>query len=373
MSQYSLLGALTGERSVPSVGLLSALVASQPQQLSIAEAARRGEVSKATATRAVGHLVESGLVARDPTRREIRLSINVDSPLYSQVVNLLWIEHGTQAPDQASGDGPRARPVFEITDWDVQRLVPPQLQQPGESTSEGQEYDGPALVRARSRVLDLERLAGEHASFDSLLDQAWHSWHDERDRDLYHLIGHLGEGSAQAARALRASAVTRAARERGHVGGLAWVHATYAVAAEATLCAQVEDHLRQTLTRAREFHRAETAATDAAERLDRARTQGRLGELPEGFEQEVARLVGRRARALPVLGQDYGYGGRSRPESVGTAGERLLLAHVQHLGEQAAVLADDMAAEDAVARWQQDHPDIAAQWPLPPNPTGTPA
>lgn len=373
MSRFSLLSALTGERSVPSVGLLSALVASRPQQLSIAEAARRGGVSKATATRAVDHLVESGLVVEHETARERRLSINVNSPLYPQAADLVWVERGIQAPRSVFGDARREEPPFAIHDLDVRALVPPELQHPREYTLEGEEHDGPELVRARARMLDLERLAGEHANLDRLLEQSWNRWRAERDRDLMHLIVHLGQGAAQAARALRASATTSAARKHGHIGRLAWVHATYAVAAEARLCAGAQDHLSQTLTRAQEFHDAEAAAFNATARVEHARSHSQPAETLKDLEQTRDRLVDQREQARLVYGKDYGYGGASRPESVGTAGERLLIAHVQRLGERAAVLAEDMIAENAFARWRQDHPDVAARWPLPPNPTGTTA
>ncbi len=351
--------------------LLATAYEQEGTNMSLAELARWAGVPKASGARWAERMLEDGFLLEEArTGRERLVRLNPDHPLYEVVADLVWVQQGVSGARDPYRlrPGVHPAPALSIHDHRVQQLVPVELQTRGLTADlvRRDAFDGPDLARARTHVLRLERMLGR-VWFEPTLQSTYGRWHDERDRDLIHLTLHLGQGTSQAARALRAMCTAReAAHDR--VGRTTWAHATFAVNADAVLCRTTAERLFEAVDVGRRLSAAAQELDAVQRRVSRPSVLDETG-LPGLAERDHAVLTAAQeelesATAAVQPGRHYLHGGTPPMTSIGQAGERLLAVQVQALSVELCGVVRDMSAEPSFQAWLEAHPEAASGHPL---------
>lgn len=327
-------------RTSPATGkVLVGLVRESHDPISLTDLARSSGVSPATAMREANRLADAGLVCEhDHLGRERLVQIDQTSPLYPPITDLVYLSTGaTPMPaDPAFSD---MRSCFAIDDVVLARHMPDELLST-DGTLPGEVDDGPSLLHARAAILQLDSLLDAIRAIQQRLQTSYDRWHNERDRDLVHLVLRAGSGTDQARRVLDHQSRDL---DRTNVGRLAWAHAFHAVAADERILDEIADELEEAISLAERRAQLLQAITEHETNLaglpdDRAGYRRNLVEKLEANRGELATTEA-------AMEGTYRYGGLCEIDSVGTAGERILVEELRGLARQAAQCANDMAPD----------------------------
>lgn len=339
--------------------------------------------STATVMREVDRLTAVGLVREERSGGQRFLFLDRDHPAYRAVFDLLFLSYGTTAPpDPLAGvlwSMPAALREFvpetlRPEHWQLAlRAVGDRDGLPAESA-----YDGPSVEEARAVVLRLRPLLEPYRRWTNLLHHAWDAWHNERDRDLIHRFGRVGDGLDTALHVLTAAAN---AGERppagGYVGGRAWSLAVLCVHAEAVLVRRyLVDWSQEALALLQELAgaraRRDTATRTLSylrDRPDNDNNDNADDDNAEEYRLRIEAATEQQHRADDEVDdvierlRDYHHvGGTPRLDDVGTSGERLLIAEFSAVADQLDQQADQMAQYPCFVPWRSwtsDHPPQA--------------
>ncbi|MEU5417813.1 helix-turn-helix transcriptional regulator [Streptomyces sp. NPDC020667] len=235
-----------------------------------------------------------------------------------------------------------------------QRL--PRVLNPGSGRLPASEPDGPRIDDALLFLYELADLRRAAGAPWHRLQKSWERYRSQRDRDLIHNIGAVGDGVGQAA-AVMAQYIDehvplRQAKQRRRkadedlprVERLVWSHIVCAVRAEAAICRERASWMHQAMTAADDRRRAQ----DHLERVERtARDLDRAGD-----QEAVAEGKARLARAEKACAAWSQYGAA---RDVGRAGESTLAVELEEFAQRAQGLYEQLAAEPAFAAWRAEH------------------
>ena len=357
--------------------VLSVLIEQQNEAINVSEVAKRSRVHGATTNRIVSRQVATGLVRDQHEGRERLVRIDTASPLYPSTAERLWVSMGVVAPpapydSQVPAEARRRHEHLAYRDLRGRSLphgVPEELRTAltgGPLHARREDVDeGPLAPVVRAVVRDLENLARRSHHPIAVLQETYDRWHNERDRDLFHLLMSGSDGLSLAAAVLGRDtarfprqAADRAADVvvRSRVGALAWTLATYAVAAEAAHLGNLAQYLEGAIGAARELRLARDREQEVRE--DRDAAGGAAGHVDD---DKVADAASKVSTAEGQLQRYWNY--RGAGEHVGAAGERALVIELEVIAGHARRLAEGMAKAVCVARWQHTHPQAPGTRP----------
>lgn len=305
---------------------------------SVADLARIVGSSESSVLRTVDQLAALGLVGERRSGRQRLLHAEKDSPFYRPLREVLFLLYGTVEHDPLSARFPDQLPPlagrslpYEFSE--VASLIPEDLHPTIASGDPGDldAHDGLTAVEARAQAMRLARLIAPYNQLHDLLQSAYYTWHNERDRDLVHRTIHVGHGLRRA-RSLLTTAADSAQYGGGEplrVGRATWTAAVFCLAAEQyAVCAYLADWCAHAVNLARKLKREQVLLEEDVEELKRtdelAAEQGRVSSRRGELEGGIAE---RREAIIDLEHELRGYyrvGGLSSMSDVGTAGERLI-------------------------------------------------
>ncbi len=354
------------ERLFPLTGkpglMLAQYVRFGAHGIDIAGAGRIAGLSYATANRATAVLVESGLVVACDGGG---YRFNIDAPHGGIVLDAVQAATGyeyRQEPrswmDTPGWDGGVAS--LEVRDTVLARRMPEPLLKRGNAASGCSVVTpGPTALEARTFSLEIQHTVG--ASLMLLVDtlqEPYALWHEERDRDLIHQTMHLGAGVHAAISSLTTHADESDADAENHA--VRWVHAAYALAAEAA-------YIQELLTEL--AHGADLIAlrTKIDAQIHEARRDLKRVEADEAlaargrdaflasYRDRLTRAEARREVVAEVIRNAHGR------RALGFSGARLLYGTLEQYHHVIAPLAHEAFDHPSVQPWIAAYRDAAAR------------
>ncbi|GAA2417792.1 helix-turn-helix domain-containing protein [Streptomyces mauvecolor] len=236
----------------------------------------------------------------------------------------------------------------------IKRL--PRALNPDSGRLPASEPEGPRVDEALLFLYELNDLRSAARTPWDRLQKNWDRYRSQRDRDLVHNIGAVGDGVGQAAaimaRYIDGHAPLKQAKQRRRKTDedlprferLVWAHIVCCLRAEAAICRQ----------RAAWMHQAMTAAADrrrAQDDLERAEWTARDCDRAKDWEA-VAAAKAQLERAEKACAACCQY---AAARDVGTAGEGCLAVDLEQFAQRAQLLYEQLAAEPAFAAWRTEH------------------
>ncbi len=340
----SLIGSLVHDDS--KTGELLAAVARDSERgtTSIAHLARTVRISEAKALREVNRLVEQGVVVTELYGRSRHVMLNSASPLHQPLREMLYVAYGAQEPHERRDQGWNAFVPTTVMDRIPEHLHPTSPTRNGRPFPDDDDEAGPHAAHARIWIGKLQELDRDISHLEGLLQEAYGTWHNERDRDLIHQLLPLGSGANFAVQVLNMASdhATRwddPHQQDRHIGSKEWQLAIAAVRAEAELCQRSSDFLHQSVSLARDRARALRFIAERRERVNAARS----ATFAEGWRREIAEREATVDELETKLDGHYLTGGvRVRIDDVNTAGERMMVGHLRGAAEMANTYATAM-------------------------------
>lgn len=312
-------------------------------------------ISTFAASRAAGDLLAAGLILGD---RSEGFVFNWDHEQARELARLAWRYSGVRRP---------YNPVFPSIDASSPAqpwldLVPDAIGLPA----------GPNLLQTRDHADQIGEVVNRMGEIRTISQEVFRQWRDERLRDVIHLSIELGGSALMAARHLASAADSHtqgdADPRQVSVAGTPWVRATLMVNAEAhTLQSALIPLVKGAAVGAamRGHRRRALALADDAARLSKTRPHDALSALT-GIAAEIS------AADDLLWNRDHGQdrqpfhhlGGTPAQDEVGTSGDMVLAVRAQAALEDLVEILDVMATQAPVTQWQQQHPELARDYPL---------
>jgi len=354
------------ERLFPFTGkpgvLLAEYVRAGSQGIDITGAGRRAGLSYVTANRATAVLVDSGLVVATDWGGYV---FNLDVPHSRVALDAVRTATGYEYrrepwtwADTSGWDGGDAN--LDVRDTAILRRMPAPLVKHGQTVAgAGLEVPGPSALEARSFALRIQRVLG--SSLLLLIDTLQEPcalWHVERDRDLIHKKLHLGAGVYAATSALTTH--DKESSADATVDAVRWVHAAYALAAEAQYVEELMTelaHLADLKKLGEEFARQ---VEDGRRFLERATsgngwTSANRDWMLDDYRGLLERAEARRHFVEHVLRAAHGSG------NLGYSSARLLFGTLDRYRHILARLTHNAFQHPCVRRWIDAYRNAATE------------
>lgn len=334
---------------------------------SVADLARIVGSPESSVLRTVDQLAALGLVGERRSGRQRLLHAEKDSPFYRPLREVLFLLYGTVEHDPLSARFPDQLPPlagrslpYEFSE--VASLIPEDLHPTIASGDPGDldAHDGLTAVEARAQAMRLARLIAPYNQLHDLLQSAYYTWHNERDRDLVHRTIHTGHGLRRAHALLTTAAdfAQYSGSEPLRVGRATWTAAVFCLAAEQyAVRAYLVDWCADGVDLVRKLQRERTLLEDDVEDLKQtdallAAEQGRVSHRRGERESSIAE---RREAIVDIeheLRDYYRVGGMSSMSDVGTAGERLIAKRFEVVLASVTEEIERMSAHISYGPWQ---------------------
>ena len=228
-------------------------------------------------------------------------------------------------------------------------------------------FNGPSPEAARALILRIEPFRNAVRGLEGNFQTAYYRRHEERDRDLIHVVLHAGEGSWYAATHLRWGSNAAQARSESAISDLEWARGVYGMWAEAQTCHSIANYLDSVLDDRHEWLRAK----HEVERIQEESQFSRSGSPLESELTEKAAQAARQVNELERQFEERYHGGyhfqAPHKEGVGLAGERWLTTAARDHGDWAQSLATDMSEHDSFQAWKESNPEVLVKFPGPPD------
>lgn len=330
--------------------------------MDITNAGRHAGLSYATANRATAVLVESGLVVDNGFGG---YQFNLAAPHARIALDAVRVATGYEYRDEPrrwwetpGWDGGVGS--LEVRDTVLQRRMPEPLLKRGRAVAGASVVvPGPSALEARTFSLHIQDVIGSSLMLlVDTLQEPYALWHVQRDRGLIHQTMHLGAGVHAAISALTTHDDERDAGAEVHA--VRWVHAAYALVAEAAytqeLIAELA-HLAELSALSDDTARRVRDATGDLERVKRDDflTGASRERIVTGYSDTLACEEARRALVDQVLRKAHGQGQH------GYSGARLLFGTLEQYHRIISPLAREAIDHPSVRVWINAYRDAVAR------------
>ncbi len=352
--------------------ILKSLIQHDKLGLSVADLHRQIGSTPSSTLRDVNRLIDLGLVTSEDEGRARDLRFKSDSPFAAPLLDLIFVAHGVRPGDAR---GLTTREDDGVTMSSAVDFVPPILTGPrglrsmrdrgGPLNPSVETFNGPSPEDARAVILRIDPFSNAVRELEGNLQTAYSRWHEERDRDLIHVVLHAGEGSWYAATHLRWGSNAAQARSESAISDHEWARGVYGMWAEAQTCHGIANYLDSVLDDRHQWLRAK----HEVERIQEESKFSRSGSPLESELIEKAAQAARQVNELEKQFEERYHPGFHAPhkEGVGLAGERWLASAAREYGDWAQSLAMDMSEHNSFQAWKESNPEVLVKFPGPPD------